>query len=127
MDSKEFNIVKIETPEIERIFIRAREDNYSRGDRSNFGGNYRNGNRGGSRRDNYSGGNRNKFGNDRQRISGRNNYSREDNHENRYSRGNDNRGSSDMKAKPYSPGRRFEGRNSNNRNSRSRRSNFGRR
>jgi len=127
MDSKEFNITKGETPEVERIFINTR-DNYSRGDRNNSGGNYRDGNRGSSRRDNYSGGNRNRFGNDRQRSSGRDNYSRGNNRENSHSRGNENRGSFDMKASPYNPGKRkFGNRNSSSRDSRSRRSNFGRR
>lgn len=127
MDSKEFNITKIETPEVERIFIRAREENHSGGNRNNFGGNYREGNRRSSRRDNYSGGNRNRFGNDRQRSGERNNYSRGNSHENSYSRGNENAGNFDMKAKPYNPGnRKFGNRNSKSRDSRRQRS-FGRR
>jgi ATP-dependent RNA helicase DeaD len=119
MDSKEFNIAKIETPEVERVFIRAREDNYGNRDRSE--------NRNGPRRNNYSKennregwdyGNRNKFGNDRQRNRGRENYSR----------GNDNKGSSDMKARPYSSGnRKFGNRNSGSKDSRRPRNNFGRR
>lgn len=53
MESKEFNISKEETPEVERIFIRAREGNYgNRG--SNFGGRGGNYSRGGGSRGNHS-------------------------------------------------------------------------